>query len=163
MNRIIKLIIPIICLIEFSCGVYLNQKAIVCNCCENTYTSIEDAMNCIKQYPIMNTKADNRLLLFAVINKDIKAQQDLSWNIINDQDIIRVAKQNYLLITLEASELFVIEYNKESSELRETINSYKDESLFFVITNQALLTFADWDSDENKDKIIDYLNIGNGP
>lgn len=131
-------------------------------CCDESYSSIDNALACYSHTNDGNgTSSDERLFLLAFVNKNIETNQKLGWNIIKDQDIINVAKQNYLLITLDVNH-FKIPEGQNAPELMETINSNKD-SLFFVIVNSALHPFADWNSKEQKDIIIDRLQIGNGP
>jgi hypothetical protein len=129
----------------------------VCDCCNQAYTNIDSAINCISDNPKSNTTSDNRLFLIAFVNKDIRTNQNKGWTIIEDNDIIQEAKQRYLLIIIDSNET-----DRQSPELTNVIASHK-EDLFFVITNQALYPFADWTLNENKEYIIDKLKIGNGP
>jgi hypothetical protein len=103
---------------------------------------------------------DNRLFLFAFANKDVKSKQNSGWNIIKDQDIINVAKRNYVLIIVDPKN--VTSKKQLSDELLEITESHKD-NLFFVITNQELYPFADWTESEEKELIIDRLDVGMGP
>jgi hypothetical protein len=96
------------------------------------------------------------MLLIAFVTKDIKANQSLGWNIIHDLEIVKVAKRNYLLVTLD------VNHFQGPPELNKLIRKHKNES-FFVIANPALYPFADWAVDENKDFIISRLSNGNGP
>lgn len=128
-----------------------------CNCCEITFESIDGALKCIKENPKESTY-DNRLLLLAFSNDSNKND----WNIISDQDIISIAKRNYLLITLAETKSEFINKNG-TPELLDIIQKHQNENLFFVIVNQALYPFADWNDKEQKENIIDRLGIGNGP
>lgn len=101
------------------------------------------------------------MLLFAFIATDLENNQRANWDIIKDQDIIDVAKRNYLLITLNPNN-FAFSKGQQSDELMETVKGHK-ESLFFVIANQALFPFADWTEEEAKDIIIERLEVGIGP
>jgi hypothetical protein len=156
----IKIIIVVI-LIATGCGVASPKKPSVCKCCGNTYTSIDSAMKCVLQMPEKQTTVDERLLLFAFVSSNVEANQKLGWNIIKEQEIVNVAKQNYLLITLDVNQ---IEFPKGKSapELIDKIKKHKDQT-FFVITNQALYPFAEWTIDEDKNVIIDRLRVGDGP
>jgi hypothetical protein len=109
----------------------------------------------LKNDPAKST-SDDRLLLIAFVTKDIKVKQEAGWNIIGDQQIIKLAKQKYLLITLDENKF------QGPSELLTLIRKHKNRP-FFVIVNQALYPFADWAPDENKDYIISRLSNGNGP
>jgi hypothetical protein len=144
-----------------SCSIAQSDKKVTCNCCNLSYTSIDSALRCISRTPDNTITADNRLFLIAFINKDLKKYQDAGWNIINDQDIINVAKRNYLLIILDRNDI-VFQKGHEGNELLKTIESH-DEMPFFVIANQALYPFADWTEKERKDVIIDRLRVGAGP
>jgi hypothetical protein len=144
-----------------SCSIAQSDKRTICNCCDLSYTSIDSALSCSSRTPDNATTADNRLFLFAFVNKDLKKNQDAGWNIIKDQDIINIAKRNYLLIILDRKDI-VFRKGHEGNELLKTIESY-DDTLFFVITNQALYPFADWTEKERKDIIINRLRVGAGP
>ena len=143
-----------------SCGMH-EHKYEVCNCCQKTYTNIDSAMKCILQTRDNSTTADERLFLIAFVSKDVEANQKLGWNIIKDQDVVNIAKQNYLLITVDVNNI-QIPKNQRVSELKEIIKKHKEE-FFFVITNQALYPFADWTISEKKEIIVGRLRIGNGP
>lgn len=123
------------------CGTVQSDKIVNCSCCETSFTSIDSAFNCISQSTDTSTKVDNRLFLFAFANKDVKSKQNSGWNIIKDQDIINVAKRNYVLIIVDPKN--VTSKKQLSDELLEITESHKD-NLFFVITNQELYPFADW-------------------
>ncbi|MBV1924357.1 MAG: hypothetical protein KUG68_10065, partial [Flavobacteriaceae bacterium] len=84
------------------------------------------------------------------------------WNIINDDEIISIGKRNYLLITLAKKESEFLNKNG-TSELLDIIKTHQNEDLFFVVVNQALYPFANWNDKERKEVIIDKLEIGNGP
>jgi hypothetical protein len=144
-----------------SCSIAQSDKRAICNCCDLSYTSIDSALSCSSRNPDNATTADNRLFLFAFVNKDLKKHQDASWNIIKDQDIINVTKRNYLLIILDGNGI-VLPKGHKGNELLKTIEIH-DETLFFVIANQALYPFADWSEGEKKDIIIDRLRVGAGP
>lgn len=138
----------------------VDKKASVCNCCAESYSDIDSAMNCIDKYPIDGTSADERMLLLAFTSKE-EGSRPISWNIINDPEIIKVAKRNYLMVVLNVNDLS--QMVKDNNELIEVINSYEDESLFFVIVNQAYYPFGNWKNDDEKSAIIGALEVGNGP
>lgn len=139
----------------------MDKKAMVCNCCEQPYSNVNAAIKCIDRLPIIGTSSDERMLLLAFSNKEIEANQHLSWNIIGDPEIVKVAKRNYLLVVLNVNNISQIV--KDNNELREVINSHKNESQFFVIVNQAYYPFRDWKKDAEKSIIIDRLEVGIGP
>lgn len=161
MNRIIRQFVFILIIYTSITGC-ANKKPLICDCCEKSFKEISDANNCIKQHPIDGTSYDNRLFLIAFVSKDVETQQNSSWNIINDKDIVIEAMKDYLLIILDANDLSQFK-EKNAKELIETINRHKNESLFFVVTNQELYPFRDWKIDENNELIIDRLKLGNGP
>ena len=134
-----------------------NNSTPECNCCEITYENFNDAIECIKENP-KESSYDNRLFLLAFSNESNKN----NWNIINDDEIISIAKRNYILITLAESESEFLNKNG-TPELLGIIQKHKNEKLFFVVVNQALYPFADWNDREQKEIIIDRLKIGNGP
>lgn len=138
----------------------MDKKALVCNCCEAPYNDVKTAMNCIDQNPTA-TSYDSRMLLLAFVDKKLEKDQSSSWNIIEDQDILKVAKRDYLLVILDVNNLSQIV--KDSNELLGVINSHKNESQFFVIVNQAYYPFGDWKNDAEKSMIIGRLEVGNGP
>jgi hypothetical protein len=111
--------------------------------------------------PAKQSPTDERLFLIAFVHKDNAAYQKSGWNILKDQDIIDVAKQKYLLIVLNVTEIMNSKV-KRPPELYEMISKH-NEDIFFVITNQVLYPFADWTDRENKNTIIDRLLVGNGP
>ena len=144
-----------------SCGILTSDKKAVCNCCDKTYTSIDSAQNCVLGTPDTTTTAEDRLLLFAFVNKDVEANQNLGWNIIKDQEIIDAAKKKYLLIILDVNKI-KIPNGQNAPEFLEIINSHKD-NMFFVMTNQALYPIGNWTIDEKKDQILGALHVGAGP
>ncbi|WP_345049716.1 hypothetical protein [Hymenobacter glaciei] len=133
-----------------------SRQPNICNCCATTYTSVGSAQNCLSETAPYKSTADERLILIAFVTKDIKANQELGWNIINDQAIIQLAKRKYLLVTLDVNGF------QSPPELLGLIKKHKNRP-FFVIVNQALYPFAEWTTVENKDFIISRLVNGNGP
>ena len=150
MNKLITFLV--IATFLFGCS---EKQYKECNCCETTYTQIDKATSCIDNNP-SEASFDNRLFLFAFTNSNKR-----SWNVIEDAEIVSVAKRNYLLIVLSLEELN--EYNSVPPELKTVVNKHKGEELFFVVTNQALYPFRDWDSFEERKRIINELGLGNGP
>jgi hypothetical protein len=153
--------ISILLLALTSCGVKTSDKNTIGICCDKTYTNIDSALNCFSRTSNNPTGYDERLLLIAFVNKDIKANQNLGWDILKDEEIINVAKQKYLLITLDINQTNIPK-DQNAPELLEIIKSNKDKTCF-VITNSALYPFGNWTADEKKDEIISRLEIGNGP
>jgi len=131
-------------------------------CCDKTYTNVDSAINCLNLTVDGNgTSADERLLLIAFVNKDVEANQKLGWNIIKDTDIVKTAKRNYALVILNANQYKIL--NEECSyNIAETLKKHQDKTLF-VIANQALCRFGDWTLDDNKESIIERLQVGDGP
>lgn len=133
-----------------------NEKSMApCDCCENTYTNIDDAIKCIDDNP-RKTSYDERLFLIAFTNS-----KNQGWGIIKDPDIITVAKRNYLLVVANENE--INSNNKTTPELRDLIKKYKGQESFFIVANQALYPFRDWNENESKKQIISELKLGNSP
>jgi hypothetical protein len=143
------------------CAAKTSHKSSACNCCVNSYSSLESATNCISQTLDGAATTDKRLLLFAFVSKDVQSNQKIGWNIIKDQDIIDIAKEKYLLIIQDANDINFLERQMDP-ELISKIKAPKGQP-YFLITNQSLYPFADWTSDETKDIIIDRLQVGDGP
>lgn len=113
-----------------------NEKSIPpCDCCENTYVNIDDAFKCIDDNP-QKTSYDDRLFLIAFTNSKSKG-----WGIIEDPEILTVAKRNYLLVVANKNE--INSHNKTTSELKGLIEKYKGQESFFIVANQALYPFRD--------------------
>ena len=153
--------ISILLLASTSCGVKVSDKNTAGVCCDKTYTNIDSALNCFSRTSNNPSGYDERLLLLAFVNKDIKANQSLGWGILKDEEIINLAKRKYLLTILDINQINIPK-DQNAPELIEIIKSNKDK-MFFVITNSALYPFGNWLGDEKKDLIIDRLEIGNGP
>jgi len=137
-------------------GACNNKSITVCNCCEDTYVYIQDALKCIEDNPF-EASADNRLLLLAFTNSETA-----DWNLIEDSEIVAVAKRDYLLITLDTTESAFL-YKEGPPELISRMRKHQDEKLFFIVVNQALIPFSDWNENEPKEAIINMLGVGNGP
>ena len=144
-----------------SCGVITSNKNNICKCCDKSFTNLDSAINCLVKTPDEKLLTDYRLFLFAFVTKDLKKYQELGWNIFNDQEIISTAKQRYLLIIQDINRI-TFPNQMDASLLIKTIKNHKGEP-YFVITNGALNPFAEWTSSEQKDIIIERLEVGNGP
>ena len=157
----VSLYIIILLLTLTSCSNRPMSKSKDCDCCIDTYTNFSEALNCILQTQDKKSTSDQRLLLIAIVNSEVKKNQKLGWDIIKDTNIISIARQNYLLITIDQNN-FQLPIGLRAPEFLEILNRHIDE-LFFVITNRDLYPFADWTENERKDLIIDRLKVGNGP
>ncbi|MDO7852075.1 hypothetical protein [Hymenobacter convexus] len=155
MNRIATVLSLLLAFWCVSCSSSL-QAVNSCDCCGTTYTSISVANNCLSKSSSSKTAAEEKLLLIAFVTKNLKANQELGWTIIGDNQIINLAKQKYLLVTLDANHF------QGPAELNELIGKYKNNS-FFVIANQSLYPFADWSATDSKEFVISRLVNGNGP
>ncbi|MFP2996249.1 hypothetical protein ABN763_10065 [Spongiivirga sp. MCCC 1A20706] len=133
----------------------IEKRRTPCDCCENVYLNIDDALKCIDKNP-RKTSNDDRLFLIAIT--DSKNQ---SWNLIKDRDIISNAKRNYLLIVANKSE--ISSHEKATQEIQDLIKKYDEEESYFIVANQAMYPFADWGENESKNEIISALQIGSGP
>lgn len=147
--------------ILISCGLLPTSNK-VCTCCDTTYTNIDSAIDCLSRtVDGKGTTADNRLLLIAFVDKDVEANQKLGWDIIKYPDVIKTAKRKYALVILDVSQHKTL-YNKCDSYNAENFKKYEGKT-FFVITNQALCIFGDWTFSDDRETIIERLNVGNGP
>ncbi len=109
----------------------------------------------------MKTSAEQRHFLFAFVSKDVKKYQELGWKIIDDKDIVSIAKERYLLIIQDINQI-AFPKQLDASVLLAKIKDRKNEP-YFVIANQALYPFSDWTINENKDIIIERIEVGIGP
>ncbi len=143
-----------------SCGSNSNHK--VGTCCDKTYTNVDSALNCLSRTVDGNgTTADERLILIAFVHKDLEANQKLGWDIIKDPDIVKTAKRNYALVILDANQYKIV--NADCSDnIAETLKKTHNKTIF-VIANQALCVFGDWTLNDDKESIIDRLEVGTGP
>ena len=120
-----------------------------------TFTNIDSALKyCteIKEY---------KSLLFALVSWDIENSQKLGWTILGDNDIIKAAKRDYVLIIIDPAKITLTK-NNDAKEFEDIIKS-KKESPFFVVTNHVFYPFRQFTLKTDKEKIIDDLNIGEGP
>ncbi|MBL7896330.1 MAG: hypothetical protein JNK50_13620 [Bacteroidia bacterium] len=143
-----------------NCGNNSHDK--VGTCCDKTYSNVDSAINCLSRTVDGNgTTADERLILIAFVDKDLGANQKLGWDIIKDPDIVKTAKRNYALVILDADQYKILN-DDCSNNIAETIEKTHDKTIF-VIANQALCVFGDWTLNDDKESIIDRLQVGNGP
>jgi len=105
------------------------------------------------------TTADERLLLIAFVHKEVEANQKLGWDIIKDPEIVKTAKRNYALVILDVKQHKIL--NDECTSY--TIEDFKKNKTVFVIANQALCSFGYFTLDDEKESIIERLQVGNGP
>lgn len=120
-----------------------------------TFTNIDSALQYCK-----GTK-EYKTLLFALVSKNIENSQKLGWAILGDDDIIQAAKKNYVLIIIDPAKIVLIK-NTDTKEFEDIIKS-QEVSPFFVVTNHVFYPFRQFTLLTNKDKIIDDLNVGEGP
>jgi hypothetical protein len=120
-----------------------------------TFTNIDSALKYCKA-----TK-EYKSLLFALVSKDIESSQKLGWTILRDNDIIEAAKKNYVLIIIDPAKI-VLPKNSDTKEFDDIIKS-KKESPYFVVTNHVFYPFRQFTLETDKEKVIDDLNIGEGP
>ncbi len=137
-----------------------NDK--VGTCCDKIYTNIDSAINCLSRTKDGNgTTTDERFLLIAFVEKDLEVNQKLGWDIIKDPDIVKTVKKNYALVILDANQYKIL--NDDCSyNIAEIIEKTHDRTIF-VIINQALCVFGDWTLNDDKESIIERLQVGNGP
>jgi hypothetical protein len=120
-----------------------------------TFTDIDSALKYCKE-----TK-EYKSLLFALVSKDIENSQKLGWTILGDNEIIKTAKKDYVLIIIDPAKI-VLPKSNDTKEFEEIIKSEK-ESPYFVVTNHVFYPFRQFTLKTDKEKIIDDLNIGEGP
>lgn len=120
-----------------------------------TFTTIDAALKFCAE-----TK-EYKSLLFALVAKDVENSQRLGWSILGHEEIIKAAKRNYVLIIIDPAKI-VLPKNSDTKEFQAIINS-KNDSPFFVVTNQVFYPFRQFTLNTDKEKIIDDLNIGEGP
>ena len=107
-----------------------------------------------------NTK-EYKSLLFALVTKDVQSSQRLGWSILGDKNIIDAAKTDYVLIILDITTIH-LPANDDTKEFAEILRTQK-ESPYFVVTNHVLYPFRQFTLHTDKDRIIDDLNVGEGP
>lgn len=159
-----KTIIYFILLVPLLSGCLINlvyTKYTICDCCKTVYNDIKSAEKCISDNPNTKRTSDNRLFLLAYVNKDVKAYQDLGWDIITDEKVRKTAQRDCLLIILEKKH---INHTEEwvQEEHNDVIDKHNEE-LFFVLANQSLVPLTSWNNDDDKRMIIDDIEVGNGP
>ncbi|TGE28214.1 hypothetical protein [Hymenobacter metallicola] len=159
MKRLIYFLIFTICL--HNCGVISVGQNKPCTCCEKTYTSVESAQKCISLNPNNRRTVDNRLVLLAIVTKEVQKNQELGWRILQDEKIITQAQRKYLLVTMSTAAARTLA-GKSNTELQEIITGYKGENCF-IIVNQALYPFGSWSAGEDRKRIVGMLGVGNGP
>jgi hypothetical protein len=130
-------------------------KNVRCECCERTFTNIDSALKC------GSDPTNYKSLLFAFVSSDVETNQKKGWTILNDPDIIEIAKRDYVLIIIDAKKINLLS-DKDTKELQEIINSQGQET-FFVVTNRVFYPFRDFTLKTNKDKVISDLGLGEGP
>jgi len=88
MSKVLNLLLV---LIISSCAIIKDSKDYeVCDCCNQAYSNINNAIKCISEHPKSSSTSDKRLFLIAFVSKDIKKYQDKGWNIIEDNEIIKL-------------------------------------------------------------------------
>lgn len=120
-----------------------------------TFTNIDSALKYCTE-----TK-EYKSLLFALVSKDAENSQKLGWNILGDNDIIKAAKKDYVLIIIDPAKIILPQKN-DTKEFEEIIKSEK-ESPFFVVTNHVFYPFRQFSLKTDKERIIEELSIGEGP
>lgn len=127
-----------------------------------TFINIDSATTYLRKTTDVNrTIADDRLLLIAFVNRELAKNQKLGWQIIEDSDISKMAKKKYTLVILGVSECK--ELGDEYALKIEEVFKNPDNNLYFVITNQALSVFGEWTPQDEKESIIEKLQVGSGP
>ena len=160
MKNIFYVFITLFLITACSSGTTTQTK--VCDCCNRTFTNIDSALICISNNPSKHSPIDERQFLIAFVHSYNPAYQNPGWNILSDQDIMNIAKQNYLLIILNVKDIHKFKV-KPQPELMQIMTKHVEDDSFFVITNQMLYPVADWTNLENKSTIIDRLKVGVGP
>ncbi|MDQ6845226.1 MAG: hypothetical protein M3Z92_12880 [Bacteroidota bacterium] len=152
MKKIFSIYWTVLFIALISCNSSTNSDT---NSNTKTFTNIDSALKYCSE-----TK-EYKSLLFALVSKDIVNSQKLGWTILGDNDIIKAAKRDYVLIIIDPAKI-VLPKNSDTKEFEEIIKS-KKESPFFVVTNHVFYPFRQFTLKTEKEKIIDDLNIGEGP
>ena len=139
-------------LILISCNTSTNPETSNSN---KTFTNIDSAL----QY--CTETNEYKSLLFALVSKDVLNSQKLGWNILGDKDIIKAAKKDYILIIIDPAKLVLPQ--KNDTKYFEDIIKRENGDPFFVVTNHVFYPFRQFTLKTDKDRIIDELNIGEGP
>lgn len=138
-----------------SCGNFTSDTKVTCSCCEQTYINIDSALRCRAD------PSDYKSFLFALVNSDIKENQDKGWNILNDKDIIETAKRDYVLIIIDPEKVTIPDEYKTQEFL--DILKQKRKQTYFVITNRVFYPFREFTLQTDKDRILNDLRLGEGP
>lgn len=120
-----------------------------------TFTNIDSALIYCKEIKAYKS------LLFAMVSKDIENSQKLGWSILGDNDVIKTAKKSYVLIIIDPTKI-VLPQNNDTKEFQDIIKN-KKESPYFVVANHVFYPFRQFTLKTGKEKIIEDLNIGEGP
>ena len=147
-------------------SIYLSVLFIAltsCNSSTNSNTSINTKTftNVDSALKYCSDTKEYKSLLFALVSKDIENSQKLGWTILEDNDIIKTAEKDYILIIIDPTKI-ILPKNSDTKEFGNIIKSEK-ESPYFVVTNHVFYPFRQFTLKTNKEKIIDDLNIGEGP
>jgi hypothetical protein len=136
-----------------SCGSRNIKTTTSCN--DKPYTTIDSALKCGAD-PLQY-----KSLLFAFVTSNIEQNQAKGWDILNDEDIINMAKRDYVLIIIDPRKIDIPkEY--QTKEFLEILKQERKEP-YFVVTNRVFYPFREFTLHTEKDRIIDDLAIGEGP
>ena len=119
------------------------------------YTNLDSA---IKD----NEKVDSkRPLLIALVSKQVEQYQQLSWNILRDQEVILVAKRNYDLVIADENQINLPKGSAQ--EFADIIKKQKAIPYFVVVADAGLYPFRQFSLQTDKASIVDDLKVGIGP
>ena len=118
--KIFSIYWTVLLIILASCNSWTNSDT----SSSRTFTNIDSALKYCTE-----TK-EYKSLLFAIVSKNIENNQKLGWTILGDNDIIKAAKKNYVLIIIDPTKI-VLPENSDTKEFEDIIKSEK-ESPFFV-------------------------------
>lgn len=153
--------ITLICMpVLFSCTD--TEYNHVCVCCERTYQDINSALTCLEENPYVKSTADPRALLIVFSRAGFHIDQDSAWSVLQNEEIVQQVMREYLLVTLDASQLHSLKA-RSPGDLDHLDQIHEQDSIFFVITNTALIPFHHWARSEEHRLILDKLRVGLGP
>ena len=120
------------------------------------FTNLDSALNS------HHKSNSNRLLLIALVSEQVGMHQQLGWNILKDHDIISTAKSEYDLVIVDQAS---IDLPKDGSvqEFGNILKANKQMLYFVVVADGGLYPFRQFTLQEEKQSIIDDLEVGIGP
>jgi len=126
---------------------YLEME---CECCSKAYTNIDSAVMCAME--------SEKILLFAFVESDLAGNQAKAYDILEDPEIIKAAKKNYVLVVLRPTETETYAEQCPDELFQKVKELERDPS--FIIANLGGYPFNSFDFSDNKEKILSALQTG---